>query len=92
MEELVANYSLCEMWLDTPIYIPPNHSFAFYEAIYAANPEILVNQRIGNGFGDIGIPGDNIIPDEVMLIRGRALQQQIIHGDSNRMIRIGNHL
>ena len=65
VQELVANYSLCEMWLDTPIYIPPNHSFAFYKAIYAANPEILVNQRIGNGFGDIGIPGDNIIPDEV---------------------------
>ena len=65
VKELAENYSLCEMWLDTPIYIPPNHSFDFYKAIYEANPEILVNQRIGNGFGDIGIPGDNIIPDEV---------------------------
>ena len=64
VEELVTNYQLSEMWLDTPIYIPPNHSFDFYKKIYAANPQILVNQRIGNGFGDIGIPGDNIIPDE----------------------------
>ena len=64
VRELLANYNLTEMWLDTPIYIPPKHSFAFYKTIYAANPEILVNQRIGNGFGDVGTPGDNVIPDE----------------------------
>ena len=29
VEELVTNYQLSEMWLDTPIYIPPNHSFDF---------------------------------------------------------------
>ncbi len=64
VRELVNNYTLSEMWLDTPIYIPPHHSFDFYQTIYDANPNILVNQRIGNGFGDIGIPGDNIIPDK----------------------------
>lgn len=64
VKELVNNYDLTEVWLDTPIYIPPHHSFAFYKAIYEANPSILVNQRVGNGFGDIGIPGDNIIPDK----------------------------
>jgi alpha-L-fucosidase len=36
----------------------------FYRTVYSANPEILVNSRIGNGFGDIGVPGDNVIPDE----------------------------
>ena len=65
VQELVDNYKLCEIWLDTPIYIPARHSFAFYETIYNADPEILVNQRIGNQFGDFGIPGDNVIPDEV---------------------------
>ncbi len=64
VKELVNNYDLTEVWLDTPIYIPPHHSFAFYKEIYEANPQILVNQRVGNGFGDIGIPGDNIIPDK----------------------------
>jgi alpha-L-fucosidase len=65
VRELVNNYELCEIWLDTPIYIPARHSFAFYETIYKANPEILVNQRIGNHFGDFGIPGDNVIPDQI---------------------------
>ena len=65
VQELVDNYKLCEIWLDTPIYIPARHSFAFYQTIYDADPEILVNQRIGNHFGDFGIPGDNVIPDQI---------------------------
>ena len=65
VRELVNNYDLTEIWLDTPIYIPARHSFAFYETIFNANPEILVNQRIGNHFGDFGIPGDNVIPDAI---------------------------
>lgn len=63
VRELVANYDLTEIWLDTPLYISPSHSFAFYQTIYEADPSILVNERIGNGFGDIGTPGDNVIPD-----------------------------
>jgi len=64
VRELLENYDLTQIWFDTPIYIPAKHSIAFYRAVYAANPEILVNARIGNGFGDIGTPGDNIIPDK----------------------------
>ena len=64
VRELLANYDLTQIWFDTPIYIPPKHSMAFYRTLYEANPEILVNSRIGNGFGDIGTPGDNVIPDE----------------------------
>ena len=64
VRELVANYDLKEIWFDTPIYIPARHSFEFYKTIYNANSETLVSQRIGNGFGDIGTPGDNVIPDE----------------------------
>lgn len=64
VRELVNNYDLTEIWLDVPLYIPARYSFEFYKTIYEADPQILVNQRIGNGFGDIGIPGDNIIPAE----------------------------
>jgi alpha-L-fucosidase len=64
VRELVENYSLSQLWFDGAMYMPPAHSFAFYRAVYDANPEILVNSRIGNGFGDIRTPRDNEIPDE----------------------------
>ena len=64
VKELLANYDLSQIWFDTPIYIPAADSMAFYKTVYDANPEILVNARIGNGFGDIGTPGDNVIPDK----------------------------
>jgi alpha-L-fucosidase len=64
VRELLANYELTQIWFDTPAYIPAEYSMAFYKTVFEANPEILVNSRVGNGFGDIGIPGDNVIPDE----------------------------
>ncbi len=64
VRELLDNYDLSELWFDTPLYMPPHHSFEFYKTVYTANPEILVNQRIGNDMGDIGTPGDNKIPAE----------------------------
>ncbi len=65
VRELVSNYELCEIWFDTPIYIPAQSSFDFYKTVFEANPEILINQRIGNDFGDFGIPGDNVIPESI---------------------------
>lgn len=65
VNELVNHYDLTQIWFDTPLYIPPKHSMAFYKEVYNGNPQILVSQRIGNGFGDIGTPGDNVIPDDV---------------------------
>ncbi|MDO6489635.1 alpha-L-fucosidase [Colwellia sp. 6_MG-2023] len=64
VKELLANYDLSQIWFDTPIYIPAKDSMEFYKTVYEANPEILVNARIGNGLGDIGTPGDNVIPDK----------------------------
>jgi len=64
VRELVANYNLSQVWFDGAMYIPPQMSFDFYRAVYDANPEILVNSRIGNGFGDIRTPRDNEIPNE----------------------------
>lgn len=65
VRELVANYDLTEIWFDFPARMPAHHSFEFYETVYDANPEILVTQRVGNGMGDIGTPGDNKIPEGV---------------------------
>ena len=64
VRELIARYELSQIWFDTPVYIPPEYSLEFYKTVYDANPEILVSQRVGNGFGDIGTPGDNVIPSE----------------------------
>jgi alpha-L-fucosidase len=64
VRELLASYELTQIWFDTPAYIPAEHSMAFYKTVFESNPEILVNSRVGNGFGDIGIPGDNVIPDK----------------------------
>ena len=63
-QELLDNYDLSQIWFDFPAYIPEERSIQFYKTVYDANPEILVNSRVGNDFGDIGVPGDNIIPSE----------------------------
>ena len=63
MRELINNYDLTEIWFDTPCYMQPDQSFAFYKATYEVNPSTLVTHRIGNNMGDIGTPGDNMIPN-----------------------------
>jgi alpha-L-fucosidase len=65
VRELLTRYKLSLIFFDTPLYIPPKYSFAFYKQVYGANPEILVTERIGNGFGDVGTPGDNKLPDAI---------------------------
>ena len=39
-----------------------SYAFKFYKTVYDIQPQILINERIGNGFGDYTIPGDNTIP------------------------------
>ncbi|MGJ8561356.1 MAG: alpha-L-fucosidase [Litorimonas sp.] len=63
VRELANNYELSQMWFDANNYTPARYSFQIYSDVYAANPEILVNSRLGSGFGDIGTPRDNEIPD-----------------------------
>ena len=65
VRELLDNYELSQIWFDTPRNIPPAYSFEFYKTAYEANPSILINSRIGNGFGDIVVPGDNVIPGAI---------------------------
>ena len=63
VRELVNNYNLSMMFLDTPLFITPRQSLRFYRTVFGANPSILVTERVGNEFGDIGTPGDNQMPD-----------------------------
>ena len=37
-----------------------------YEYIKSVNPDVLVNTRVGNGYGDYTVMADNQIPDEFM--------------------------
>ena len=67
VKELLSNYKISQIWFDNAMYIPPKYSMQFYRVAYQYSPETLINWRVGNGFGDIGMPGgvgDNVIPDQ----------------------------
>jgi alpha-L-fucosidase len=65
VKEILKNYdNLCEIWFDTPLYIPPKYSMTFYKTVFDHQSTTLVTQRVGNDFGDIGTPGDNVIPEQ----------------------------
>ena len=51
-----------QLWYDMAHYITPQQSFDFYRLAYTLQPKMIVNERVGNGFGDFDIPGDNKIP------------------------------
>ncbi|CAH8283567.1 alpha-L-fucosidase [Mariniflexile fucanivorans] len=50
------------IWFDGEGFITEDQSFKFYKMVYDLNPHILVNRRIGWGFGDYEDAGDNKIP------------------------------
>ncbi|MDX9882119.1 MAG: alpha-L-fucosidase [Prolixibacteraceae bacterium] len=50
------------LWYDMSRYMLPEQSFEFYRLATSIRSQILVNERVGNGFGDYAIPGDNKIP------------------------------
>jgi len=63
MRELLAMFpGMQEIWYDVPRYMSEQQSFEFYKLAYDAQPECLINSRVGNDFGDFWIPGDNKIP------------------------------
>ena len=65
VREILKEYdNLCEIWFDTPISIPVEHSMAFYKTVSELQPTTLVTQRVGHDLGDIGTPGDNVIPEQ----------------------------
>ncbi len=52
------------LWYDMTWRMDKEDAFKFYKIVYDMQPQILINERIGNGFGDYTIPGDNTIPKE----------------------------
>jgi len=65
MRELLARFpNMQEIWYDVPKHMSEQQSFEFYKLVYDAQPECLINSRVGNDFGDFWIPGDNKIPKQ----------------------------
>lgn len=65
VNELMTQYpDMKLLWYDMPWRMSAEQGFEFYKALYDVQPQILINERIGNGFGDYTIPGDNTIPTE----------------------------
>jgi alpha-L-fucosidase len=50
------------MWYDMGLRMTPEESYSFYKLTYDIQPQIIVTDRIANGFGDYLITGDNTIP------------------------------
>ena len=50
------------IWFDGEGFTTEEQSFRFYKMVYDANPNILVNRRVGWSFGDYLDSGDNKIP------------------------------
>ena len=50
------------IWFDGEGFTTEEQSFRFYKLVYDANPNVLVNRRVGWGFGDYLDAGDNKIP------------------------------
>lgn len=65
VSELMTNYpDMKLLWYDMPWRMTDEQSYDFYKIVYDIQPQILINERIGNGFGDFNVPGDNKIPTE----------------------------
>lgn len=64
MRELLTKFpGMQEIWYDVPQHMTREQSFEFYKLAYEIQPSCLINSRVGNGFEDFWIPGDNKIPE-----------------------------
>lgn len=52
------------LWYDMSWYLFPEQSLEFYRLATSIQPHILVNSRVGHGFGDFDVSGDNHIPED----------------------------
>ncbi len=64
--ELITQYKPTIVWFDTPELISKAQSKELKELIVKLDPQCIVNERVGNGFGDYKVleqkGGDKIIP------------------------------
>lgn len=64
VNELMTQYpDMKLLWYDMSHRMFAEQSYAFYKKVYDIQPHILICDRVGNGFGDYSIPGDNEIPN-----------------------------
>ena len=67
LREILTEYGdIATLWCDTPYGKTEEESRVVYEYIKSINPDVLVNTRVGNGYGDYTVMADNQIPDEYM--------------------------
>lgn len=63
VKEIMNQYSdLKLLWYDMPWRMNADQCYDFYKVVYDIQPQVLINERIGQGFGDYLIPSDNEIP------------------------------
>ena len=67
LTEILTQYGdIATLWCDTPYGKSEEESRVVYEYIKSVNPDVLVNTRVGNGYGDYTVMADNEIPEEYM--------------------------
>ena len=66
MREILKKFpDLIEIWYDYARHMNSQQSFEFYKLAYNIQPKTLINSRVGNGFGDFLVAGDNQIPTSI---------------------------
>jgi len=61
VRELLANYGPIDvLWFDTPEQIKPEQSIELMRLIHALQPACIVNQRVGNRYGDYRVAEQEI--------------------------------
>jgi alpha-L-fucosidase len=60
LRELLTQYHPAILWFDTPERIKPEQSRELMQLIHALQPECIVNQRIGNRYGDYRVAEQEI--------------------------------
>lgn len=62
LKELLTNYGpIGVIWFDTPELITREQSKSLRELVLSLQPGCIVNDRIGNGFGDFGVSEQKIL-------------------------------
>lgn len=67
VRELLTQYGpIAILWFDTPRVITPEQSKELTDLVHQLQPDCLVCSRVGHGFGDYRVMGDNQIPAGVI--------------------------
>jgi alpha-L-fucosidase len=63
LRELLTEYGdIGLIWFDTPLTMAPQYSKEIYDFVKKIQPNVIVNGRIGNRYGEYVNTGDNYIP------------------------------